>query len=790
MRLLASLLIVCALAACGGGGGGAPAEPGCVNELNCGGETPHCVDGACVACIDDAHCAGELVCSVGTCVPTAAFTIQSGATLGANGWLVAFDAVGFGASQEITLAIQNTGGTPLSIAAALEGEAFAIASSTLELPAQTTGAITVRFAPRAEGSAEGMLVLSADGTDAFEVKLTGVGVKPALICPASIEFDAIPVGSTAARTIVCNNPTPVVLPVSLEAGGAFSVVSATALQAIPRDDFEVRVAFTPTATQESFGTLQLVGADGVPAAEVSLRGFGIATALALEPAGPIDFLNCAPGERVTRALTLRNLRSNAIAVSAEVVQGDGAFSVEGQSAFTLDAGGQSELVVAFAPEREGQATALLQLTADGHTIDVPLAGLGGGPLLACGPRSVDMGQVAIGTPATAVIHCANVGPDVQATLGDNLRIEGFSSDVPGWSAAVRGGVPADGFEPGAEFLVEVTFAPTAAGATSGAVTFVSKITSGDVAVAGQGKGRSLPPCVLEIVPGALDFGVVTPPYAPILDVTLRNRSAHDCLIHGMEIVSDTEPSGAPIFSFGGAATPVIPAFGSHDVLIGFYTFGIEGSFSGTLAFQVSDPVQPKRSVALSGVARAGCLRPVEPDTFFGSFAPGCAAPEQRVGYTNTCSTPIEVTGVALRESTGPFALGALPELPLSLAPGGRFDVPVGFTPTAPKNSKAAVHVYTSEAAEPVLAVVSGDGHADGERTDVFNVEAGQSLFVLFGTPVDPMNLEVHRDGRRVPRMDGSTIVWGWNATANAVEFFSQLPAEGSQLEITYAAVCN
>lgn len=799
MRSIICLAFVLALAACGGGSGGGggaggSGAPVCVTDVHCGGDTPHCASGTCVACTDDAQCAGELLCVNARCVEASAFVVH-----GLADGRLDFGDVGLGLSVERELEIENTGGTALSIVHAQVGGGFSVAAaSPLEVPVGARVQVAVRFAPEHEGAAAHELVFSA-GRASVPVQLAGMGVRPGVSCDTrTLDFGEVAVGTTVQVALSCMNTTPVALPLSLEVEGeGFAVPSSAGpVEIDSRRTLDVLIAFRPSDLGPATGTLHIVGPDGVAAADVELIGIGT-WRLAVD--GALDFGFAAPGTPVRRTLRLRNLTDGPLVVDAAVEMGS-AFAIDGSSRLTVPAEdrttdaleGVLDLPLVFTPA-PGPAAALLHLVADGTTIDVQLRGFGGGPELRCGQPLLDLGPVAIGIPATGTVFCTNSGTGSGAEA-ENLRIGGLRTDGAGWSAALRADHPAAGVAPGGSFAIDVTFDPAAAGPTPGTLFVASNAigSTGEFPIALAAEALDLPPCNARLLPTALDFGAVEPDAFVSLEAVLVNDGPHACVVRDVA----WQP-GNRAFGHEEIGTGVTVLAAGERMSIGVvFAPDAAGTFSSTLRLGVSDPQAPERLLPVSGVARNGCLQWVDHTWHdYGSIVPGCTSRSMPVGFRNACSTSVSITGVTATDPWGSFAVGTLPELPFTLAPGARFDVPVRFGAVAQGTTFGAVHVATSESPAPYLAIVQGEGSMLALRTDFGFGAAGRSAFELVAVPTDSDGDAGVTAADLTVRVQGQVVqpgsVWRWNGAANAVEFQpGHVPGEGEQVAVTYVAACN
>jgi MYXO-CTERM domain-containing protein len=121
--------------------------------------------------------------------------------------------------------------------------------------------------------------------------------------------------------------------------------------------------------------------------------------------------------------------------------------------------------VTFSPAADGVASGTITFTSDAPaTPSIPVDGTGGSPQLVPEPMSVDFGEVAVGTISAPVgVTIRNPGPAA-------LSISAVTVGAPFTRASMA--LPIT-IEAGGSRVLDVMFAPTAAGAASGTITISS-----------------------------------------------------------------------------------------------------------------------------------------------------------------------------------------------------------------------------------------------------------------------------------------------------------------------------
>jgi hypothetical protein len=153
--------------------------------------------------------------------------------------------------------------------------------------------VTVTFTPSAAGSRTASLTVTDNASNSPQsAALTGTGILPVAVSPASLTFPARRVGTTSAAAIVMvlNHLNTELLFSSITASGAFAVASNTCSSGLgPGLKCAIGVTFTPTAVGQQQGTLTINdSAFGSPSL-IALSGTGVETGLtsiSVTPANP------------------------------------------------------------------------------------------------------------------------------------------------------------------------------------------------------------------------------------------------------------------------------------------------------------------------------------------------------------------------------------------------------------------------------------------------------------------------------------------------------------------------
>lgn len=301
-------------------------------------------------------------------------------------------------TQTVTLA--NTGNVVITF-----GSIGVTGSSAVTLGANTCGptlavgancAVTLRFAPTAEGAVSATLTVASNAA-ALQVGVTGTGTsqataKPSLSETGPIVFTDTQVGSSATEhTTTLSNSGNAALKIStLTLGGnqpGDFVVGGTCVANAsigPGASCTITTAFKPTAAGARSADLLLV-TDGGAQFHLALNGNGVAVvvttpSLGINPQsfdyGTVTIGGTAP----TRRFTLTNTGSAALALSSATFSGPFAAVSDSTGCaafpFTLQAGASCDLVVRYTPTNAGASNGSVAIQSGSSNWSIALTGQG------------------------------------------------------------------------------------------------------------------------------------------------------------------------------------------------------------------------------------------------------------------------------------------------------------------------------------------------------------------------------------------------------------------------------
>ncbi len=317
---------------------------------------------------------------------------------------------------------------------------------------------------------------------------TTTGGGAVVVSVVALNFGTVTVGSTKTLSDSVTNNTASAVTISSVQGLAsgFQITGLTlpvALTAGQSASFSIQ--FKPTSGGTPSVTLSFRDPNGQSVVSFSATGTGTATAtpgLMAVSLSTLAFGSVQTGSTHNLSETLTNTGSTTVNISQASATGTG-FSISGLTIpTTLSASQSITFTVTFHPTSAGSASGMLAVVSDASNspVDIPLSGAGSAlGQLTASPSTLSFGSVTVGSGSTLSGTLSASGASVtvaSATLNNSeFVISGIS--LPLTLAA------------GQSTPFNVTFTPTASGATSASLTFASN-ASNSAAETMTGSGAS------------------------------------------------------------------------------------------------------------------------------------------------------------------------------------------------------------------------------------------------------------------------------------------------------------
>ncbi len=418
--------------------------------------------------------------------------------------------------QAIT--IGNIGAQPFPLTLALNGDFTDSTDCPALLPANTTCAVLITFAPSQPGTRQGLLAVTAGaGASPAYVSLTGTGTAILSAPNDTLSFGDVLVGQPTVLWYKITSPFA-----SLTAATSAPDFKAILVEDIGyghgqpstagfRSTFTgtcsncwLGVQFTPSSTNPQTAALTLTSSGSGSPAPLTLTGTGLPlTGLLLTP-GTQDF-GPVPVHSSSAAtlFTLTNQTSATVQLSAPTLTGDFSLSPAptGGPACNgpLAPNASCFLSILFAPTATSALTGTLTIPTSSTPITAPLTGFGSpDPGLALNPAALVFNNVPGPTAATQTITLTNTG-----TASLQIAAPAPATSTANFTATTN----CTTLAPAATCTVTVAFTPTDA-LTSGTLEIpVTSSTSGlttyTVPLAGA---YTTEDAGLQILPAQANFG--------------------------------------------------------------------------------------------------------------------------------------------------------------------------------------------------------------------------------------------------------------------------------------------
>jgi hypothetical protein len=436
-----------------------------------------------------------------------------------------FPATLVGQTRDIDVVVTNTGGGAVTVTPSVSSGAFTLpllpavcAGGGTQATAASPCTVRVRFSPTVVGPATGTLTLNTTAGQ-FVVPLSGTGLSPLVVGPATLAFPDTQVGQTSAAqavTLTNNNPAQPITINAISVAANFQHTTTCGATLAAGQSCSVSVTFTPAAAGQLAGTLTISSnAAGSPHA-VSLSGRGTAGLLAPTPSS-LTFPNQIVGtSSAAQNVAIQNSGNLPVTFTAVNVSGD--FSITANScAGTLDAGAGCTIGVRFTPTAPGSRTGslTLQSSAVGSPTIVTLGGVGIAGTLSVTP-TLNLGGLQVNT----------VGPATTIPVSNNSALPvtfGTVAITPAVNFSLASNTCTGTLAAGASCGIGVRFTPTVIGHLTASLSIQSNAAGSPHVVALVGDSGPEPPGTDSTV-GTLSFfnpAPLGPPNPPLQSSSAR-----------------------------------------------------------------------------------------------------------------------------------------------------------------------------------------------------------------------------------------------------------------------------
>ena len=521
-------------------------------------------------------------------------------------------------------------------------------------------------------------------------------------------------GEELAETRTVTNQLDVEDTITITVEGDGYSVSAASLTLGAGEEGSFDIAFTGTANGDFNGTVTVSSGDSAnPGESISVS----ATVVPDPPSIAVSddalaYGTVNLGEPATESFTISNEGEVDLEFST-LVLGDRVFSADPSDGVV--AGGESvDVEVTFASNFGGFFEASLRITHNDPDADpqvVALSARGVIPVLDLVGDVVEFGEdVPINTTRSETSTLSNPG---SGTIEGTITLSGdeaFSVSEDGDFTLL----------PDESLDIEITYAPTAEGASSGTITIASNdLNNPELTITLAGSAVTLETSRVEVSTDAIAFELTTVGDSSEETLTISNTGGIDLVssiaIDGDAFTLDIEEDDLEDLAPGE----------SIEVTVVF-TPGASIDYTGTITVTTNDPDTPETTVALSGTGEAA--PEFEADLELSSDT--IEFDDTTVGGTSEMTLTISNSGDADLTSSiaidgDAFTLDTEGDL-ADLAPGESVEVTVVFAPTDVIDYTGTITV-TSNGGDDTVDL-SGSGLAVGSPVRIGVHENGNDLF--------------------------------------------------------------
>ena len=682
--------------------------------------------------------------------------------------------------------VVNDGNATLTVKVDVAGipAPFSLASGSFELRPKHRRALELSMLPTEENQFEALVTFVTNERDpAKKVRLMGRSARSQLVCnPTRLDLGYVVVGESRNGSFSCTNhldvPTTITLGDFADIHRAFfsaEIVGHGKSAEVPAGgSIEVEVNFEAENIQGvASATLPLLDPSNQPVENIHITATVVDYALQVlyedDTGARVPLTDCfqfpetdIEAEEIGH-LWVRNVSSKPVSITElGIDQQADAFELIGpqiEEPIPVAPNGEEEIEVtlAFRPRTPHKYLGNLIIFGSGERaaptkgLRACILGQGAGARISCVPSQINFGPVPLSMSLTRSYTCTNTAADREPK--QVLYVMGITSSDPArFHAEIRGGVNENGYLPGESFVVDVTYTPQDVGIDQATITIENNSTATpEHETVVIGTGRDVPPCVFEITPSELRFGVVNPNGGKrtLTAYVVNQSTTHECYIYNPQLSEDSSPAfvleNEPVEFV--MLPPRQPDPENPDISTQEHRYPITvsfaptalGTFTGSVVFGISDPANPTQVIRLTGLGQKPCLK-IEPEELnFGVVPPNCATTDLPITVTNVCSETITVNGVNFFHDAFPqFYEGWMPLFPLEVEPGDGFYFTILFRPDGTGFFEGHVELdgeYIDENGEAHPAVypirLLGEGRHDAIQTDSWTQADHSKVDVLW-----------------------------------------------------------
>ncbi|MBN2359145.1 MAG: choice-of-anchor D domain-containing protein, partial [Deltaproteobacteria bacterium] len=563
--------------------------------------------------------------------------------------------------------------------------------------------------------------------------------------PEAVDFGAQPIRSAETRTLVVSNCGQNIIDQLLvevlpqeegdtaAAAAYIAVATEVAVPIEPGARFDLPVRFRPREQRAYLARLSLEVPESNEGelAAVTLAGSGapIETCDIVPGSDPLVFADTPVGDSEEAVLTLTNQGSATCGLSgARVVEGHDVFAVAEPPQAELGAGAAASMRVRFSPLDAVTSSGRLALVLDGEVeIEVDLSGTGFWQT----PCRLEASPAGLVLPRASLNHSTTSASTVVSSVGvDVCTVAGVAVSAGGDDfSLLQAPAASTALAPGQSAVVEVQFAPAAAGNRTGAVT-VSTAEGTPLLIPLTGFADPTPACALQFDPTPIGFASLAVGLAAETDVTITNVSSLDCNITGARLSDGSRPDFELLVPV--SAGTLLPGQ-STSTRVRFTPVAAAPAV-GQLLVALAEG--PERSVELIGFGDYAELVLTPTLRFFGVVTEGCVSRTHDTLLTNVGAVAARIDFAGFGPSSDPnFEILAPIATGTLIAAGQSITMPLRMAAgPAPGVHAGTLEVMATGATDPrVRAQLFGSTESveDARHIDVYVQRERPTIDILF-----------------------------------------------------------
>src|SRR5271156_913745 len=342
----------------------------------------------------------------------------------------------------------------------------------------------------------------------------------------------------------------------------------------------------------------------------------------------LSFGDVAVGNTASQSLTVTNVGTGVVNVSQATITGAAFTVVSGAPSGALQVGQSVTIQIQFAPAASGAASGAITVVSDASNspLMISLTGTGAQPGLSVSPASLNFGNMTVGQSTSQVARLTNTGNS--SVVINMATVSGAAFGISGMSLPTT--LPA-----GQSISFSAQFAPTAAGAATGSISFTDNAPNSPQTLTLSGTGVATS-ATLGASPASISFGNVSVGSNGQQTVTLTNSGNASATISAIA-------APGPGFSITGFGAPVTIAANQTATFTAQFAPTTTGNASGSINI-TSNATNSSLSIPLNGSGVQGSLTANPTSVNFGNVIVGSSG-SSSISLTNSGSATITISQI-------------------------------------------------------------------------------------------------------------------------------------------------